>query len=559
MVKQEEMVKVSREDIRLVRDRTESGITVKEVYTPEDIAGGDITNPGVFPFTRGIYPKMYRQRLWLRSATVGYGTPEETNRAVKKFIAAGLVGPRLCTDTPTMDGIDPDHPLAWSSLAANGMPLFALPEWQTMLDGIDLDNLDVECPLDTASAGLTFYVFLLALAEKRGFAIDKLRGSIINDPIHSHLVVMDRDFPIAVARKVTTDIIEFDLKNTPKVYPFVPCGYDISEGGATAIQEIAFDVGVATQYMEDAKARGVDLNSVPPVAFSLCGKMDFFETVAKCRAIRRMWAHMAKERLGITDPKRWACRIGIETAGSNSQRTKAINNISRITISMLAAVLGGAQSVNPTQICEQHGLASEESRIWDQDVQHIIAHETNVALTADPLGGSYYVEWLTSELERKAREFLAEVDRMGGMWAALESRWLHTQLDQSIMQREREIRNKGRIIVGTNMFQGESGPISVAAEKSVYKRPLDKDRLKAIEKYKRFKQTRDEAAAGKALLALYSTAKMDGNVVRPAVEAAKSLATQGEIVGVIRMAMGHQYDPFGMVAAPVFIGRQLGK
>ena len=553
----EEMVKVSREAIGLFREETDSNIPVKEIYNPDDLSGTvyqqDIGDPGQYPFTRGIYPRMYRQRLWLRSATVGYGTPEETNEAVKKFISAGLVGPRFCTDTPTMDGIDPDHPLAWTSVAANGMPLFALPEWQTMLEGIDLDGLDIECPLDTASSGFTFYVFLLALSEERGFAIDQLRGSIINDPIHSHLVVVDRDFPIEIARRVTTDIIEFDLKYTPRLYPFVPCGYDVSEGGANAYQEIAFDIGAATQYLEDAKARGVNLEDVPPIAFSLCGKVDFFETIAKCRAIRRMWAKVARDRLGITNPKKWACRLGIETAGSASQREKPINNISRITIAMLASVLGGAQSVNPTQIAEQHGLASEESRIWDQDVHQIIAHETNVSLTSDPLGGSYYVEALTNEIENRANEFLKEVDGQGGMWNALKSGWLEKQVVQSILTREKEIEEKKRILVGTNMFQGEAGSISEAIENSAYKRPLDEDRMKAIEKYKEFKRTRDEKKTGLALAELYRAARDGNNLIRPAIEAAKAQATQGELVGTIRMGCGEKYDPFDMVPEPEFI------
>lgn len=563
MAEQEKLIKVAREESKLFRAETDSNIPVKEVYNPDDIAdinySSDVGDPGQYPFTRGIYSKMYRNRLWLRSATVGYGTPEETNKAVKKFIAAGLVGPRFCTDTPTMDGIDPDHPLAWSSVAANGMPNFALSEWKTAFDGIDLDGLDIECPLDTASSGFTFYIFLLALSEERGFPINQLRGSIINDPIHSHLVVMDRDFPVDVARRVTTDLIEYDVKYTPRLYPFVPCGYDVSEGGANAYQEIAFDISVATQYLEDAKARGVNLEDVPPVAFSLCGKLDFFETIAKCRAIRRMWAKVAKERLGITNPKKWACRLGIETAGSASQREKSINNISRITIAMLASVLGGAQSVNPTQIAEQHGLASEESRIWDQDVHQIIAHETNVALVADPLGGSYYVEWLTSEIERRANDFIKEVDQQGGMWESLKSGWLEKQLLNTVLTRENEVENKKRILVGTNMFQGEAGPISEAIEKSVYKPPVERDRYKAIEKYKKFKQTRNEDETGRALAELYKVTKEGGNIIRPAIEAAKANATQGELVGIVRMGSGYNYDPFDMVEEPGFIKKLLAQ
>lgn len=562
MTEPESMIKVSREEICLFRSKTDSGIPVKEVYNPDDIADlshEDIGDPGKYPFTRGTYPQMYRRKLWLRSASIGYGTPEETNRATKKFIAAGLVGPRFVTDTPTMAGIDPDHPMAATTLAANGMPLFALPEWEIMLDGIDLDGLDIECPLDTSSSGYTFYIFLLALAEGRGFEIGKLRGSLINDPIHSHLVVMDRDFPVDIAKRVTTDIIEFDAKYTPRFYPFVPCGYDLSEGGANAYQEIGLDIGIAIQYMEDAKERGINIEELPPVAFSLCGKMDFFETIAKCRAIRKIWARVAKDRLGISDPRKMACRIGMETAGSASQLKKPINNISRLTIEMLAAVLGGCQSVNPTQIAEQHGLASDESRIWDQDVHHIIAHETNVALTADPLGGSYYVEWLTSEIEEKATEFLKEVDQRGGMWECLKSGWLEGQIFHSVMTREREINNKERILVGTNMFQGESGPISKAIEDSVYKRPLDQDRYKAIEKFRKFKELRNEDETGRALAKLYQVAKEGGNIIRPAIEAAKALATQGELVSMVRIASGYSYDPFEMVAEPKFIRHWIEK
>ncbi len=558
-----EMIKVSREAIGLVRTKTESGIPVKEVYGPEDIAdlnyNQELGNPGEYPYTRGIYPRMYRKQLWLRTASIGYGTPEETNRAIKKYVAAGLTGPRIICDTPTLVGIDPDHPMAKYGLAANGHTHFALTEYEISLDGISLDGLDLESAVDTQSASFNYYIFMVALAEHRGFDIRKLRGNIINDLTYSQLNVYNRDFPSALARKIAMDLVEFSTKYTHGFYSFVPSGYGISEGGADAIQELGIIVATAKQYLEDARERGINLEEMRPVAFSLCGKMDFFETIAKCRAVRRIWAKIMKDHFRINSPRLMAGRIGIETAGSTSQYEKPINNISRITIEMLACVLGGAQSVNPTQIAEQHGLASDESRVWDQDVHHIITHETNIPLTADPLGGSYYVEWLTSELEKGANKLIDEIDRRGGIWACLKSGWLGEQLIQGVIKREAEVQKGERIIVGTNMFQGESGPISQAIEQSAYKRPLDEARYKVIQRFKEFKERRNEDKTGRALAELYKVANEGKNVVRPAIEAAKAEATVGELVGVLRMASGYPYDSFEMVTEPDFIRRWIKK
>jgi methylmalonyl-CoA mutase N-terminal domain/subunit len=362
----------------LIRDKTQSNIPVKPVYGPQDTGDldykEDIGEPGQFPFTRGIYPEMYRKNLWLKSFIVCYATPHETNRAFKKYIAAGQTGLRVLTDTSTLSGVDPDHPLAKFDpdhplakydIMCNGNPTFALTEYETMLDGISMENIDFESANSTPSGSFFTYVFLMALMENRGYDTSKLRGTNINDPIHAYIVYGTPEFPPDLAKKINLDLIDFGVNNTPKWHPCTPCGYDMRDAGINSIQEMAFVMGNAIQYYGDAiKERGV---------FSMSSESDFFETIAKFRATRRLWAKIAKERLGATNPRNMACRIGIRTAGNSIYPQKPLNNTARITMQILAAVLGGVQSIDPSGIDETFGLPSEESRIFELDLaDHIM-------------------------------------------------------------------------------------------------------------------------------------------------------------------------------------------
>ncbi len=542
----------------LVRDRTQSNIRIKKLYGPEDIEGldyeKDLGNPGQVPFTRGTYPDMYRKALWLKSFIVCYATPEETNRAFKQYIAAGQTGLRVLTDTSTLSGVDPDHPLARYDIMCNGNPTFALTEYETMLDGIALEDIDFESANSTPSGSFFTYVYLVSLMEKRGSDISRLRGTNINDPIHAFIVYGTPEFPPKLARKVNLDLIEFGIKNTPKLHPCTPCGYDMRDAGISSIQEMAFVMGNALQYYGDAiKERGVKFDDFRPMVFSMSSESDFFETIAKFRATRRLWAKIAKERLGATKPRNMACRIGIRTAGNSIYPQKPLNNTARITMQILAAVLGGVQSIDPSGIDETFGLPSEESRIFELDLQHIIAHENNVPLTADPLGGSYYIEWLTNKLEDETVKLLDEIDQVGGMWRCLETGWLQKQFDITTAEIQNEINECKRLIIGANSFKGEDGEISKKIIEGAYKVPPDDKRFGAIDRVKELREKRDQKKVKERLKELVESVQEGQNILRPTIEATKAYATLGEMVGTIRLANGLPYDPYGRIPMPEFM------
>lgn len=556
--KKEKVIAYDRNFGALIRYKTQSNIPVKTVYKPEDIAHldyeKDIGNPGAVPFTRGTYPEMYRKALWLKSFIVCYATPAETNRAFKKYIAAGQTGLRVLTDTSTLSGVDPDHPLAKYDVMCNGNPTFALTEYETMLDGIAMENIDYESANSTPSGSFFTYVFLVALMENRGFDITKLRGTNINDPIHAFIVYGTPEFPPDLARRINLDLIEFGIKNTPKFHPCTPCGYDMRDAGINSIQEMAFVIGNAVQYYGDAiKERGVKFDDFRPLVFSMSSESDFFETIAKFRATRRLWSKVAKERLGATKPRNMACRIGIRTAGNSIYPQKPLNNTARITMQILAAVLGGVQSIDPSGIDETFGLPSEESRLFELDIQHIIAHENNIPMTVDPLGGSYYVESLTNKLEQETSDLLAEIDRIGGMWECLETGWLRRQFDQTTSEIQTEINEGKRLIVGANSFKGEDGDISKTIIEGAYKVPPDEKRFGAIDRVKELRQQRDNEKVTRRLAELALAVRADENIVRPTIEAAKAYATLGEMVGTIRIAKDLPYDPYERISPPEFL------
>jgi methylmalonyl-CoA mutase N-terminal domain/subunit len=543
---------------RSVVTETESGIRVKVLYTPDDIRGIDyrreIGNPGDEPFVRGIYPEMYRFRRWLDAFVVCYTDPKETNEVFKTCVASGLTGLRFVTDTPSATGLDPDHPLAKYSLGTGGVSGFSMNAYEQMFDGLPLEDVDYEGG-NVSPAGSTFnYIFLVAMMEKRGLNISKLRGSFLNDPIHSFMVLDTKEFPYDLARKVNVDLIEFSVKSTPKFHPCVPSGYDLREAGATMIQELGFCVANALQYCQDViNTRGIRFDDFPRQAISTGGSMDFFENVCKFRALRRIWARVAKEKLGATSSRARSCLIAMEVCASIGTAQKPVNNIVRQAIVMLSAVLGGVQSINPTGFAEYYGLPSEENRIVELDTSHIIFDEARLPLTVDPLGGSYYVEWLTAEIERRVNELLNEIERRGGAWRALESGWLREELGRSALNREMK-RNSGEdIVVGVNAYQGPDGPLSKAVIEDAFKVKPTEDRFKAIDQVKLLRATRSANRVKACLKELYRVAKERKNIVRPLIEASKVYATVGEMVGMLRLGYNYSYDPYEIIEVPDFL------
>jgi len=547
---------------RIDKVTTLSGIPVQPCYGPADVDQDryeqDLGDPGQFPFTRGIFPGMYRNRLWLKSQIACYCRPEETNRAFKKFIANGQTGIRILADTTTHSSVDPDHPLGRYSLASNGNPTFAITEYREMLADIPLEEFDVEIACALAGGSFWSYLFVVALMEERGQDISQLRGTNINDPIHAAIVYDCPEFTDnqwELARKLNLDLIEFSARHTPKWFPCTPCGYDMRDSGLDAFQELAFCLGNAIQYYGDAiRERGMRLDDFKPMVFSQSIESDFFEAVAKFRALRRMWARIAKERLGSTDPRSMACRIGARISGNTIGYTeKPINHTSRVTMQCLAAVMGGAQSIDSAAIDEAFGLPSEEARIFGLDTQHIIAHESGVPLVADPLGGSYYVESLTNEIEAGTLKLLDEIDSIGGMWECLKTGWLLQQFNTTAMKLQTEIDEGRRLIVGVNAYRGPDGPISKTIRESAYCVPPVEVRREAIDRVQKLRETRDQGKTVEALTEMFHAEKGGENVVREGIDACKAYATVGELVGVLRMAHGFPYDHYLTIPTPDYL------
>lgn len=542
----------------IVRTELQSGIPVKLFYTPDDIKNlqyeQDLGNPGNYPFTRGIYPEMYRNKLWIKSFIICFSTPEETNRAFKDYVASGQTGLRLLADSPTLAGIDPDHPSAWNSMMCGGSSTYSLAAYEIMLDGLPLANVDYELAHSSISGALFFYSALIALMEKNGVDITNLRGSNISDPFRSRIVFDSPDFSDEIARRVCLDLIESSARHTPKWMAFAPNGVDPCQAGANSIQELAICLGVAiTIYRDIIKERGLKLDDIGATVFSLDAESDFFETIAKFRAARRMWARIAKEELGARTKRAMSLRIGIRTSGISLQVQKPLNNAARVTLQILSSVLGGVNSIDASSIDEAIGLPSREARYFNIDTQHIITHEANIPLVADPLAGSYYVEFLTNKIEEGVYKLLEEIEGRGGMWECLKSGWLKEQIEVSRFKVQQEKNTGKRLIVGVNAFQGDEGPINRAIERTAYKVPSKKLRLQTIASLRRLRKTRSQELVRRALKELYQAAKEGKNIVRPTIEAVKVYATIGEIVGIVRMAYGDNYDPMAVINTPRFI------
>ena len=543
----------------IVRTATQSHIELKSYYTPEDCKEisyeTDLGDPGEYPFTRGLYPEMYRDRLWLKSFIVSYSTPEDTNAAFKQYIAHGMTDLRLLADLPTQSGIDPDHPFAWNSMMCGGVATYALNVYEKMLEGLPLENVVYELAHSSISNFIYFYSLLVALMENRGLDIAQLRGNSINDPVRAKLVYASPDFPTHIARRVCLDHIEYSVRNTPKWRPFAPNGVDPCQGGMDAVRELGGCLAVATTICLDLIERSISIDDYGAMVFSLDAESDFFETIAKFRAARRLWARIAREKLGARTRKAMQLKIGIRTSGLSLQNQKPLNNTARVTLQILSCILGGVNSLDASSVDEAIGLPSYEARVFNLDTQHIITHEANVPLVADPLGGSYYLEWLTSRLEHEVNRYLDEVEARGGIFECLESGWLKDLMEANRLRVQRERAKGKRLIVGVNAFQGEGeeGRINRAIRDVAYKAPSIVLREQKVREVREFKQNRNQKTLKRSLKEIYHATKEGRNVTRPIIEAVKTGATLGEVTGVIRLSNGIPYDPFEQIDMPPFV------
>jgi len=527
---------------------TWSGIPVKEIYTPKDIEGIDYTNDiadaGNYPFTRGIHPNMYRGRLWTKRAEWGYGSAEDSNLLFKTLLKEGATGITIYRDLPSGLGIDSDHPLARGEVGECGPPLCSLEDMEAVTEDLPLDKLSVTIAC-ASSPSLVILAQYLATAERRGISQSNLRGTLTNDAIVGHFCYSPVVNPVNLAVKVSTDIIEYCVKNMPLWNPlYVSSFYNLREAGAlTAPQELAFGLGVALTYIEGVLDRGLKIDDFAPKAsvYAQAG-IDIFEEAAKLRALRKMWAKIMRERFDAKDPRSYRLRIAIQTTGSQLVPQQPQNNIIRIAYQQLAAVLGGVQSLTSSTYDEAISVPTKEAQVSALRSQQILAYETSVPLVVDPLAGSYYIEWLTNEIENEATKILEEIDAMGGMAKAIESGWVERQIVEASFKYQRETESGERILVGQNRFV--SPPEEDVLPGGVV-RVLPEVEERQITKVKELKQKRDHQRVKKAIGDLRVRAEAGENLLPPIIECVKAYATIGEIMGTVRESLGYSYDPFG--------------
>ena len=518
-----------------------SGRSVEPLYTALDLPADVIPAtglPGNFPYTRGIHPTMYRGRLWTMRQFAGFGTAEDTNERYKFLLERGQTGLSVAFDFPTLMGYDSDHPRSEGEVGKCGVAISSLADMETLFDGIPLDQVSTSMTINGPAAML--FCFYVAAAERQGVAIADLQGTIQNDILKEYMAQHAWIFPAEPALKIIVDLFEWAAEHTPKWNTISISGYHIREAGATAIQELAFTLANGFSYVEHGVARGLDVDDFAPrLSFFWDVHNDFFEEIAKLRAARRIWARHMRERYGAKDPRSWKMRFHCQTAGVTLTAQQPHNNVVRVAYQALAAVLGGAQSLHTNALDETLALPTEESVRIALRTQQIIAYETGVPNVADPLGGSYYIETLTGELEREAEALFAEIEAQGGVVKAIESGWFQRQIAHSSMRFQAELEQGRRTIVGVNDFVEEAeAPVEIL-------KVGDQAERTQRERMVRLRGTRDASLVSQRLEALRQAAAEDRNIIPAMLDCARAYCTLYEIRHVLE-------DIYGSYREPVF-------
>ena len=530
---------LKRRPERKAEFRTASGIPVKRLYTPLDVADldylRDLGFPGQYPFTRGVYATMYRGRIWTMRQYAGYGTAEETNKRFKYLLEHGQTGLSVAFDFPTQLGLDPDHPLAAGEIGRVGVSVFSLEEMMRLFDGIPLAKVTTSMTINaTATAILAMYI---ATAEAQGAREAELGGTVQNDILKEYVARGLYIFPPEPSMRLVVDLIEYCARRMPRWNPISISGYHIREAGANAVQELAFTFANAIAYVEGALERGLKVDEFAPrFSFFFAVHNDFFEEIAKFRAARRIWAKIMRERFGARNPRSCMLRFHTQTAGSTLTAQQPLINIVRVAIQALAAVLGGTQSLHTNSFDEALCLPTEEAVRVALRTQQIIAYESGVANTVDPLGGSYYVEWLTNEIEERVWRYLDRIERMGGAVKAVESGFMQREIARSAYEQQRAIESGELVVVGVNKFRTDE-PVRVEILK------VDPEvEEKQVQRLRALRARRDTRKVQDALSALRRAAEGDENLMPYMLEAVKAEATIGEIFGTLREIFG-EYKP----------------
>jgi methylmalonyl-CoA mutase, N-terminal domain len=513
------------------------------LYTPADLPAFDydarLGYPGEPPFTRGVQPTMYRGRLWTMRQYAGYASAEESNRRYRYLLAQGQTGLSVAFDLPTQLGYDADHPLAEGEVGKVGVSICSLDDMAALFGGIPLADVSTSMTINaTAPILLALYV---AVGKRQGIPPARLSGTVQNDILKEYAARGTYIYPPGPSLRLVTDVIAYCATELPAWNPISISGYHMREAGATAAQELAFALANAIQYVEAARAAGLGIDAFAPrLAFFFDSHNHLFEEVAKFRAARRLWAALMRERFGARDPRSWTLRFHTQTAGVTLTAQQIDNNVVRTTVQALAAVLGGTQSLHVNARDEALALPTEAAAETALRTQQIIAYESGVADTVDPLAGSYYVEWLTDDLERQARDYLARIDALGGAQAAIESGWVQRELHESAYRFQREVDAGERIIVGVNQFVGESPPVADILRVDPAVRDRQVRRLQAL-------RARRDAAAVEAILAdLARAADGSANTMPLILRAVEADATLGEIADTLRQVFGEARQGAGL-------------
>ena len=524
---------------------TDSGIPVAELYTPLDAGVEDPEYlerrgfPGQFPFTRGIYSTMYRGRPWTIRLYSGWGTAEDTNERFRYLMERGQTGLSVALDLPTQMGYDSDEPLALAEVGKVGVAVASLADMERIFEGIPLDRVSTSFTINaTAPILLAMYQ---VVGEQQGVAPAALRGTVQNDILKEYLARKTYIYPPGPSMRLAADVIEYCTSTLPKFNPISVCGYHMRQAGCDAVQEIALALSNAAAYVQAVVDRGIPVDEfAPQISFNISTMRDFFEEVAKHRAARRIWARVISERFGSQDPR--SCRLRLYSGGDGTSLTaiEPRNNIMRITLQALAIVLSGAQAVHTMSWDEALGLPSEESVLLALRTQQILAHESGVARTADPLGGSYYLEALTDELDQRATAMMAAIEEHGGVLAGIVDGSLEHAIAESAYEQQREIEAGERVIVGVNRFASAD----VAADDAAAVEPfvVGPDVLaRQLDRLRQVRAERDEAAVARALARLQDVARGTENTMPATVEAVRAYATVGEISRTLAGVFGrHQ-------------------
>ena len=518
---------------------TPSGIAVPDVVTADMVDAAKIGAPGQYPFTRGIFDNGYRGRLWTFRQYSGFGSAEETNERYKFLIAQGQTGLSVALDLPTQCGYDPTHPMASAEVGKVGVSLSNLAEAELLFEGLDLAKLSTSFTINGTAA--IVYAMYLAVADKRGVPRAKLTGTIQNDILKEYVARGTWIFPVRPSMRLIADSIVYSNEQTPRFNPISIAGAHVRDAGCTAAEEIAYTLANAFAYVDELVARGGDPNAFAKrLSFFFYVHMDFFEEICKFRAARRYWARQLKERYGVTDEKALMFRFGVVCGGSSLTAEQPYNNIVRVGIENMAAVMGGAQSIFTCAFDEAFQIPTETSAEIALRTQQIVAYESGISRTVDPLGGSYYVEWLTDRMEEEMAKVIQEIDDYGGTVRAIEDGYLQMRIARRALERKLDIDNGERVVVGVNYFRHAEARSELG---EVFR--LDPAAAgKVVARYQRVKDTRDNALVERTLTALgHAATRDDINLMPLLVDCCHAYATVGEMVDTLKQHWGEFQEP----------------